>query len=244
MDRLRTTLLAVAVAVAVAVVVAVVACTSGNGGSAGSGTAATDSETAGTSGLTESDGGPTATSNDTDACTGGPPAPTPLCSGNGCLGACGCFSCEANATACPILGGPAPFLSMVACNDLGNCEDEVPCATGRTCILLEDLLGACSDALDCEGVTAFYAALVGLDDGCQTDDQCRVLNGHCTQGLGDCYHFLGPHTFNGDFFTTQAVLDELASQWTELGCMAQVCTDCPAAPAGAVCESGTCVAAP
>jgi hypothetical protein len=111
---------------------------------------------------------------------------------------------------------------------------------GRTCIFLAVDQGACSDALDCEGVQLAYGGLLAFRS-CRVDSDCRLLDGHCELGLGaGCVHPAGVETDHGEFRVTQAMLDELAAQWQALGCTGTQCDDCSAAPTTATCSVGTC----
>jgi hypothetical protein len=88
--------------------------------------------------------------------------------------------------------------------------------------------------LTCEEITAEYDGLVGpTSQSCDATDICQVLNGHCSGGLGGCFHVVNSSV-------TQADLDALYAAWQAQDCMGPVC-DCMPTPPGAGCEMGMCV---
>jgi hypothetical protein len=85
---------------------------------------------------------------------------------------------------------------------------------------------------DCESIEAEYEAIVAMT-ACNAIDGCKIVEGHCGDGLGGCYYAVSVDV-------DESQLDDLAWIWSEGGCTDAVC-DCPETPAAAVCDAGTCV---
>lgn len=139
------------------------------------------------------------------------PAPAPLCR-YGCWAPCGCDTCAVGRTCNAAMDG------LDVCT--GTCLEEHPCAAG-----CGTWFGEPACRLTCLESKAFYEheLAVAAEKTCDDDAGCVVLQGHCTVGLGGCWH---PAT-NA---TPQAYLDALAVTWTEQGCVPQAVCDCPPAP--------------
>ena len=85
----------------------------------------------------------------------------------------------------------------------------------------------------CEEIQAAYADYVSKK-ACALDSDCQVVPGHCSIGLGGCSTVM-----NATW--PAAGLDSLADEWIRAGCAEDIFCDCPAEPAGAVCEDARCV---
>lgn len=93
-------------------------------------------------------------------------------------------------------------------------------------------------SVECSDLQMAYDGLLLAGVRCMRPGECHVVNGHCSSGLGGCYHAL-------NVAVTQEVLDAVAARWVTMRCDvgAAVC-DCPAPPRGARCDSGGCLPTP
>lgn len=119
------------------------------------------------------------------------------------------------------------------CDPVAECYEVVPCSAGCMHTGLEPP-GNCVESMSCDEVTAAYDILVS-QDSCSEPSDCAILDGHCSVGLGGCYHVV-----RGGW-VTQDALDTLAEQWNGIGCSGPVC-DCPLTPTAADCVAGHCIA--
>jgi hypothetical protein len=87
----------------------------------------------------------------------------------------------------------------------------------------------------CEEITAVYNDYVS-HAACEDDADCAVVLGQCGIGIGGCHHIVN-HRWGQEGVTA------LGQEWSAAGCMGPVC-DCAQPPQSAVCDEGTCVAAP
>ncbi|MFV8753466.1 hypothetical protein ACNOYE_23185 [Nannocystaceae bacterium ST9] len=87
-------------------------------------------------------------------------------------------------------------------------------------------------ALGCAEIEAEYAAQVAMTT-CADDSECKIISGHCSVGLGGCDYAV-------NVGVDEALLDQLAQEWSDGGCTNGVC-DCAPPPASAMCSNGTCV---
>jgi hypothetical protein len=150
-------------------------------------------------------------------------SPTPMC-GAGCTAPCGCCGCTA--------GGFCADDEAYNCVG-GSCLEVTRCAAGE-CAVDDSLVAGCAGA--CADLQAEYEALIAGGASCTAGvDSCVILNGHCSFGLGGCYHPV-------EDAVTQEMLDTIAEQWVANDCDegSPVC-DCPPPPDGAACTDGACV---
>jgi hypothetical protein len=83
----------------------------------------------------------------------------------------------------------------------------------------------------CDEIETEYEALVTMTD-CETDDQCKIVAGHCGDGLGGCDYAVN--------VGVDSALDDLAQAYVDANCPDAVC-DCGPPPASAMCMNGSCV---
>ena len=131
----------------------------------------------------------------------------------------------------------------LGCN--GDCFERVAKCETRAACYAGAATGRCAGSLDdCEAIRAAYAewssgvttvtsgspslapGVYGF--GCSSDDDCRLLPGHCDAGLDTCWMLGRP----------RPILDELAALFQELGCAASTTCECPPAGVSGACTIG------
>jgi hypothetical protein len=70
-------------------------------------------------------------------------------------------------------------------------------------------------------------------DGCAGDDECHIVVGHCSVGLGGCHYALNTAVEQGE-------LDALGAMWAQGQCGGAVC-GCIQPPVVSVCDNGHCI---
>ena len=83
----------------------------------------------------------------------------------------------------------------------------------------------------CGDIEASYEDLVGGAQGCEADEDCRIVSGQCGVGLGGCYESVNASLVDGE-------LEALGRVYSGQGCTMGVC-DCDIAPPAA-CKEGVC----
>ena len=181
----------------------------------GGGTSGTGAGTSGTGG--------TGTST-TDLCSNVGGCAATLCSMD-CTKTCCCRGCSHGETWC--VG-----TDLWRCRGNDDCWDVSPCTEGCS-YAGSDFGSNCLENMSCEEIAAAYDYAVSRTD-CYVPSVCVILSGHCSDGLGACYHAV-----DGDR-TSQYDLDRLADAWNAAGCTGTVCGDCAPAPTTVDCVAGHC----
>ena len=83
----------------------------------------------------------------------------------------------------------------------------------------------------CSEISDDYAALVS-NQMCDDHDDCQIVQGQCSVGLGGCYHAVNQSV-------TQDDLNALGASWFQASCGGGVC-DCAPPPTFAICLNDVC----
>lgn len=160
------------------------------------------------------------------------------CEGNG---GCSTNLCSIDCSQACCCGGPCTdgdvrcgySDELWRCDGDRGCFEQIPCSEGCWSSA-NGSPASCIEDMSCEDIAAAYEYVVALDS-CSNPGQCVILDGHCSYGLGGCYHTVREQQ------VSQADLDELADAWNAAGCTGPVC-DCAPTPTTGSCVDGHCVA--
>jgi len=148
-----------------------------------------------------------------------------------CPSPCGCCTCVKGERGC---GNDIMMqwgsLGITTCED-GCWSDPEWCPFGHECVAHS---GAPECDFTCRSISIGWQSVREQGTYCAADSDCLVIPGRCEIGLGPCWIAIHP-----DETLSVAQVDELAGQWSALGCGASQDCSCGTEPV-AKCEWGTC----